>query len=184
MAGEGPDQGHPAHPRDPPQRLPAERRQPEKRRFGQRIEVPVPPRRFDSAAHASALPRIPSRLRQVPHLLLLGLFRRISVAPTLFVNFRWRAVRLRPDPRGAPWLDASRCSSHDRGKSTRTGLLALRPSGSRRGTSGASSASALGLCAQSAYSTFVRRVTRMPLCLRRPRRKGQATVPLRTSLVA
>ena len=53
-------------------------------------------------------------------------------------------------------------------------LLALRPSGSRRGTSGASSASAMGLCAQSAYSTFVRRVTRIAVVLAPPSPEGSS----------
>jgi len=68
---------------------------------------------------------------------------------------------------GDAWVLAGLCglthlfaSSLDRGKSTRTGSLGTQARcGSRRGTFGASTASALGLCAQPAYTRFVRTVT-------------------------
>src|SRR5206468_12597401 len=68
---------------------------------------------------------------------------------------------------GHAWVLAGLCglthlfaSSLDRGKSTRTGSLGTQARcGSRRGTFGASPASALGLCAQPAYTRFVRSVT-------------------------
>ena len=139
-----------------------------------RIEVPVPPPRFDSARHDRGLCRSRALDPLTP-----PPCRGFRVAPSTCSTCRCsacsaesasrrpcsavpvgRGLRRRLGPPGALWLDSSLCSSLDRGKSTRTGSLGTQARcGSRRGTFGASTASALGLCAQPAYTRFVRTVT-------------------------